>query len=360
MKIFHISNARNYSGGVAQMIFLSNGLAAKGYDTAVICQPESELAKRAGVKKIFLDMNSQIPASFALAKIISQENPDIVHCHHPKAHNIVLLASFFTKIRNIVASRRVSFPIPKHPAAFFKYRTTRNKCIVAVSEKIKSVLLAAGLKPSNIRVIYSGTDCSVFNPSVSGRGVREEFKIPGNALVIGKIANYSKWKGYNYFLDACRIISIKQSNIYFFIAGAGTDSAELKEEVNRLGIERFTKIAGFRDDMPDVIAAMDISVNASISGEGISGAIRESLAMEKPVVATDVGGNSELIKSRINGILVEHSDSSALADAILNLIKNHDDAIRMGRSGRETVLEKFSVDTMVSEHIKLYEELKNV
>jgi len=360
MKILHISNALNYSGGVAQMIFLSNGLAAKGYDTAVICHPDSELAKRASVTKIFIDMNSQIPASFAIAKIISKEKPDIVHCHHPKAHNIVLMASFLIKIPNIVASRRVSFPIPKHPASLFKYRTKRNKCIVAVSSKIKSFLVAAGVKPARIRVIYSGTDCSVFNPSISGRKIKQEFKIPENALVIGKIANYSDWKGYGYFLDACKIISLKQNNIYFFIAGSETDSTELKGEVNRRGIEQLTKIAGFRDDMPDVIAALDISVNASVSGEGISGAMRESLAMEKPVVATDVGGNSELIKSRINGILVEHSDSEALAGALLNLIKNPEEARRMGKSGRETVLEKFSVDTMVTEHIKLYKELVNV
>lgn len=358
MKIFEISNAINYSGGVAQVIFLSESLSKKnGYDITVICQKNSEIAKRTNAKKIVLDMNSQIAASLKLAKIISAEKPDIVHCHHPKAHNIILLASFFTRIPNIIATRRVSFPIPKNPVSLFKYRTKKNSKLFAVSEKIKALLIEAGVEPSKISVIYSGTDCNVFNPTISGEKIRNEFSISKNAIVIGKIANYSYWKGYNYFLDACKTITKKIDNIYFLIVGEQTDCDELKREVENRKLEKQTKIAGFRNDIPDVISAMDISVNSSIEGEGISGVIRESLSMEKPVVATDIGGNAEIIKNYETGILIEPKNPQAIVDAVIHIIKNPDAAKKMGVAGRETVIKNFSVETMISKHEKFYAEL---
>ncbi|HAX61385.1 MAG TPA: hypothetical protein DCX95_02340 [Elusimicrobia bacterium] len=360
MKIFHISNSTNYSGGVAQMLMLSDALAVKnGYDDTAVCQKESEIYERTRSKKIAVEMNSQIAAAYKLAKIIKSEKPDIVHCHHPKAHNIVLLSSFLSKIPNIVVTRRVSFPISKNPVQIYKYKTKKNKKIIAVSEKIKQNMVDIGVEPERVPVIYSGTDFGRFNPSVDGSKIRKELNIPQDAFVIGKIANYSFWKGYGFFLDACRIISEKISGCHFIIAGQNTDSAEIKRELLKRNICDKTSAMGFRNDIPELIAAFDISVNASTGGEGISGAIRESMGMEKPVIATDVGGNAEIVKNEKNGILIEPGNAQTLAEAIISFYKNSEKRKELGKNGRKTVLENFSVDAMVSKHEKIYEELMN-
>ncbi|OGS44335.1 MAG: hypothetical protein A2539_01070 [Elusimicrobia bacterium RIFOXYD2_FULL_34_15] len=358
MKIFEISNVTNYSGGAAQMIFLSEGLEKKNdFDITVVCQPDSEISKRVKTKKIELDMNSQIIASVRLAKIISKEKPGIVHCHHTKAHNIVLMASFLTKIPNIIMTRRVSFPIPKSPIYLYKYKTKKNRKLIAVSEKIKLNILDIGVEPSRVQVIHSGTDCNAFNPEISGEKIRQEFNIPKNAVVVCKISGYSHWKGFTYFLDACKKITESIDNVYFLLVGKDTDGDEISREVSKRSLERNVKMAGFRNDIPQIIAASNISVNVSVDGEGISGAIRESMAMEKPVIATDVGGNSEVVKNKENGILVEPKNSQSIADAVIYLIKNPSEAGKMGKKGRELIINNFSVDNMILKHEKLYSEL---
>ncbi len=216
-----------------------------------------------------------------------------------------------------------------------------------------------GVKPSKLIVIHSGTDCDKFNPNVCGEEIRKEFNIPNDAKVICKIANYSYWKGFNCFLDACKTVTKDADKIHFLIVGNQTNNAELSKEVKDRGLEHKTTIAGFRDDIPQIIAASDILINASIDGEGISGAIREALSMEKPVVATDVGGNAEIVKNYETGILVEPKNSFAISEAIMYFIKNPGEAKKMGQAGRKTVSENFSVDAMVSRHEKVYEELLN-
>ena len=357
MKIFEISNATNYSGGVAQMLFLSNALYKKGYDITVICQPGSDIERKAETKKIILNMNFQILAAWQLAKIVNHEKPDIIHCHHPRAHNIVLMSSFLTKIPNIIVTRRVSFTVSKNLIQVYKYNTKKNKKIIAVSEKIKQKILNIGVKPDRVSVIYSGTDFSRFNPSIDGGKIRNEFNIPRDAFVIGKVANYSFWKGYELFFDACHIVSEKINNCYFIISGQNTDSIRVKEELIKRNIYKQTVSLGFREDIPDIISAFDVSVNASTVGEGVSGAIRESMGMEKSVIATDVGGNSEIVKNGENGILIESGDAKTIAKAIMLLYENSEKRKRMGENGRKTVLENFSVEAMVSKHEQMYREL---
>ena len=124
--------------------------------------------------------------------------------------------------------------------------------------------------------------------------------------------------------------------------------------VERLGLTGRVVQAGYRTDIPEVISVLDISVNTPRAGEGLSGAVRESLAIGRPVVATDVGGNRELVRDGETGLLIPPDDARALADALARLLDDREFAERMASEGARFVRENLTVERMVEETERLY------
>ena len=112
------------------------------------------------------------------------------------------------------------------------------------------------------------------------------------------------------------------------------------ETVRETGIDKNVIFAGFRSDIFDVISAFDVSVCSATKGEGLTGAVRESLAMAKPVVSTNVAGNGEVVIHGKTGMLVPPKDNAAMAEAIIYLLENSEESLKMAQAGRELVLEK--------------------
>jgi glycosyltransferase involved in cell wall biosynthesis len=137
------------------------------------------------------------------------------------------------------------------------------------------------------------------------------------------------------------------------LIGRGTNSEELLALSKKLHLGSHFSFLGFREDIPEALAAMDILVNPALT-EGFSGVIREAMAMRKPVVATRVGGNLELVQDGINGFLVPPADAHSLAEKILYLLDHKDLALSMGDHGHLLVKEKFSIQKMIENTEQLY------
>ncbi|MFH1784217.1 MAG: glycosyltransferase family 4 protein [bacterium] len=361
MRIAQITSSVGWSGGAQQAFFLSKGLLDKGYEIKLICPPSSEIGQRAadaGIPVISLLMRQEydIVAIIKLVKILRKNKIDILHAHHPKAHALALAASKIAKTPVFIYSRRVIFHVRKGIFSQIKYKSKRTDKIVAVSKGVKKILVDYGIAPSRIEVIYSGTDVAVFTPEVKGDSIRKEFAIHDDELLVALVGNYSYYKGHTFFLEAIPSILQKAKGVKFILVGRDTDSDELKGLVDNLDIANSTILAGFRRDVPLILAAADITVNASLQ-EGFAGTIRESLAMGKAVVATDVGGNPEMVYHKKNGLLVSAGNSQALSDAIVMLLNNSDLRKEMGKNGRKLVEEEFSVKHMVDKTESLYKEL---
>jgi len=129
----------------------------------------------------------------------------------------------------------------------------------------------------------------------------------------------------------------------------------LREEASKLGIAGNVKFLGFRDDVPSLLQAMDIFVLPSLS-EGLPLSILEALALKKSVVATNVGGVSEIMEDGVNGYIVPPRNPEAIADRILMLLGRPETAVRIGQAGRKRVEGAFSLEKMVREYELLYEE----
>jgi glycosyltransferase involved in cell wall biosynthesis len=290
-----------------------------------------------------------------LASLITRHGAQVVHAHKGREQALTFWASCFTPIPALVANRGVSFPVGRLRALKYRYRTD---AVVAVSEAVRQQLLAAGVPASKLVTIHGGVDIDRFRPGIDGEGVRDELSIPSGALVIMKVAHVREWKGYDIFLRAAAIVAAAEPRAMFVGIGKGTgETPALAHLVGELRLGERMRWAGFREDLPQMLAAADICVHAATAGEGVTGAVREALAMAKPVVVTDVGGNRELVIDGETGLLVPARDPVRLAAGILTLIQQPERALTMGWTGRHMVERDFSHEVKAQRVEQLYRQI---
>jgi glycosyltransferase involved in cell wall biosynthesis len=290
-----------------------------------------------------------------LASLITRHGAQVVHAHKGREQALTFWASCFTPIPALVANRGVSFPVGRLRALKYRYRTD---AVVAVSEAVRQQLLAAGVPASKLVTIHGGVDIDRFRPGIDGEGVRDELNIPSGALVIMKVAHVREWKGYDIFLRAAAIVAAAEPRAMFVGIGKGTgETPALAHLVGELRLGERMRWAGFREDLPQMLAAADICVHAATAGEGVTGAVREALAMAKPVVVTDVGGNRELVIDGETGLLVPARDPVRLAAGILTLIQQPERALTMGWTGRHMVERDFSHEVKAQRVEQLYRQI---
>ena len=358
MRVLHVQECPSFGGGSVQLLELSVGLVERGHEAHIATARGNELwnrAEAAGLPLTAVETRSELnrAAIGRLVGTILGRRIDLVNAHAAHAHSLGLVAAALTG-RPFVLTRRVSFPPRDNYGSRLKYTSRGVTRIIAVSEAIRDVLVRYGVDPARVDVVYSGTDPGDFE-GANGESVRREFGVPPGARLVGKLANrYHNWKGHDTFVEAARLVLRERDNVFFAAVGEHTNDERMRALVDEAGVaERFIA-AGHRTDVPAVLNAFDISVNASRAGEGLSGAVRESLAAGRPVVATDVGGNREIIEDGVTGRLVPPRESSALATAILELLDDAAKADRMAEAGRDLVRQEFTVDRMVERTLAVY------
>lgn len=364
MKILEITNSGALSGGVFQMLELTKSLVKMGHDVTIACRPDSKIKKKAiklNMKLIEFPLlrDIDIKSMYHLYKHLKSEQYDVVHAHHPKAHMIAMIATFFAKTPVFVVSRRVSFSIKEGKGILnpLKYTFGRIDMILSVANAIRELLIREGVKPDKVRTVYSGTDPERFNPETVTDSVRKELGLKADDIVITKVGHYSRWKGHGCFFDAARRVLEHNKDVKFILAGNGTHRDIVKEKLEELGIVDSFYRLGMRSDVPEILKASDIAVNAADRGEGLSGSLREALFMGLPVVASDIAGNREVCIPEKTGILFPMKDYAALADALITLVDSPDMRADMSRNGRELMADEFTVDAMVKKTLAIYEEL---
>ncbi|MGQ3720245.1 glycosyltransferase family 4 protein [Natrialba aegyptia] len=201
-------------------------------------------------------------------------------------------------------------------------------------------------------IFHKGIDTSEFDPrQFEGTREEEEFRI-------GTAASISPRKGLGYLIDALPTILAEKENVTLSIAGKPPDGGKeykerLKERVHRHNIEDHVEFIGWIDDMPHFLNTLDVFVLPSLN-EGIPGSVREALAMEVPVVATDVGGTSNVVIDGQNGYLIEPEDTTAIIQPVLSLLDNPSKRSSMGKRGREIIQELFSIENYNSQYEQFF------
>ena len=208
-----------------------------------------------------------------------------------------------------------------------------------------------------IEVIYSGTDTARFHPGVDGSGIRRELGLGPQLFLITQIGTRS-WKGNDDVLDAMAKVAPRLPPARLLFVGArGGKAQALQEQAAARGLAGVVSVFPYREDIPEILAASDVSVDASYEGLGLTGTLRESLAVGTPVIGTDIEGNPEIVLHGQTGLLVPPRDPGALADALLAIATDPERARAMGRAGRALVEAKFSTAVKVERTESLYRRL---
>ncbi|MFH1689835.1 MAG: glycosyltransferase [Candidatus Eisenbacteria bacterium] len=360
--ILHVIEAPLWTGAVAQTFETALGLRKRGHDVALVTTPGSILWERAaarGLELIGMNLRSELnPAAILrLSSIILRRRVDVVHAHRAHAHTIGLVAAWLTR-RPFVVSRHTALRPRDNLGSRVKYRARAVTKIVAVSRAVADVLVDYGVRPDRLTVIHDGIDPDLFGAEGRDSGVLEELGLSAGALVVCKVANaYGASKGHDTFLAAARRISSEMPDARFLLVGKGTDSEKMRDAVGRHGLEALVTLAGYRPDVPDILAAADVLVNCPTTREGLSVVVLESMATGLPVVATDVGGIPEIVRDGETGLLVPPGDPVALARAVCTMLTDASLAARLSEAGTRLVREEFSVDRMVESTEDLYRRI---
>lgn len=221
--------------------------------------------------------------------------------------------------------------------------------VIAISEKIAALLIEGGVQGEKIRVIYSGVDIA----SLENRPVpTERTSVP----VVGMVAALEERKGHRFLVEAAAELKREGQRLHYKVAGNGPEREKLRELAVALGLQEEIEFVGFVSDVAAFLASIDLFVLPSLF-EGLGVAALEAMAAGKPVIATEVGGLSELVEDRRTGLVVPPGDAHALARAIGELVSQDDLMRELGENGRRRVAERFTMERMARQNEAYYYEL---
>jgi glycosyltransferase involved in cell wall biosynthesis len=355
--ILHTEASRGLGGQEIRILAEARWLRAHGWGVLVACQPESPLlaeARTASMPVVPVRMRGalDLPALVALRRLMKARGVDLVHTHSSVDSWLGALAAKSLRLR-VVRSRHVSIRILPRRALVYRLADR----IITSGEAVRTLVVGAGIPREHVVSIPPGVDTARFHAGVSGKTVRDELGIGAGQPLVGLVANIRGSKGHNVFLDAAREVLARRPDTRFLIVGDGVGYDEVRGRVRDTGLDAAVTLTGFRRDIPEVMAALDVLVLPSLRSEATSQVIPQAFAVGTPVVASTVGGNPELVRDGETGRLVPPGDPRALAEAILELVGDPERARRLGRAGQRLARDRWSIDASMARTAQVYTEL---
>jgi glycosyltransferase involved in cell wall biosynthesis len=360
MFALHIDTARTWRGGQNQCLLTVMGLRSLGHRAALVAHPDGELRRRAveGLDLIPIGARNEMDfsAGWRLARVLRSERPQVVHAHDPHGVAMASLAiSFNVKLPPpfVVASRRVDFPLKTHAFSRWKYRQV--DLFICASDAIRRVVQRQCLDAERLVTVHEGIDLDHVDAAPKA-DLHAELWLPHRAPVVGNIGALVGHKGQRHLVEAAALVLRQLPDVRFVIAGEGELRGEIEAQIRHLGLEKHVLLTGFRPDVLSLLKAFDVFVMSSTT-EGLGTSILDAMACHRAVVGTEVGGIPEVVENGSTGLLVPAANPSAMAAAIVKLLKDPELRAKLGDAGRRRVEREFTVEQMVRATLAAYETL---
>ncbi len=357
LKILHVDPERNWGGGEAQVVGMLKCLAAKGHQNDLVAHPNGLLiAKCAGLAQrchaVVVRNELDLRCVPGLRRLIRASGYDIVHFHTKRAHALSLWLPRGKSKPKYVVTRRMDYPERRNAYTSHLYNR-RVDGVVAISQSIAGLLIAAGADRKKLRLIPDGVDIHQFYDASSAPRPAQS---TAGVTVIGSVGILEERKGHRFLLKALARLKSKGVRLRYRIAGAGSLRQQLERDTASLGLQDDVEFLGFVQDTAAFLGGIDLFIMPSLF-EGLGVAALEAMAAGKPVIASRVGGLAESVIDDVTGLLFAPGDDAQLADAIEKLHREPARALALGRQGRERVERHFSLEQMVTKNEAFYYDL---
>ena len=360
-------------------------LEKQGLTVECVCPEDKETAELQAAGIIIhslpidrkIDPMSNYQCVMRLAKLMRKGGYDVVHVHNPVASILGRVAARLAGIKKVIYTSHGLFIhdlTPPLPYTFFwsaeVFASQLTNLIFSVNREDIQRLSIPILCPEN-RFAYLGSvgvDIKDFDPRRITLGLqnnlRQEFKIPEDAFpIVGTIGRINEKKGSLFFIEAIHQLQAKYPNIHTLIIGEEVSSDpdgcqnKAQQQIYDLNLENNITLTGYRDDIPELLSLMDAFCLPTFAHEGLPSAVIEAMAMEKPVVASNIRGCREAIINQETGFIIPPRNTDALANALDFLLANPEQAKQMGVRGRQRVLENYSMDLVLQRLHQGYQAL---
>jgi glycosyltransferase involved in cell wall biosynthesis len=367
MNLLQIRPRIEIGGASEYLLTLGEGLTERGHNVVVV-SGGGELGERA--RRFSSRYVDTVPLSSLIARrtelrqvanlarsvhevarIVRDERVDIIHSHHRFAALVSRIVSTLTGVPLVSAMHEL------RRDARALTRLGLGQRVVTLSEMMRIFVIETyGVDSERVRVIPMGIDMPAPICAARREELRTDLGLRAGDPVIGCVARLVGRKGHAYLVDAMRDVSKTHPQARLLLVGDGDKRPALETAVLELGLEANVLFLGFRPDVADLLELVDFTVLPSLQEEfGL--VLLESLAHERPVVATSIGAIGEIVKTGENGFLVPPHDGEALARSIRAMIDDPGAAREMGKRGRELVERRYTKQTFLDETEALYRDL---
>ncbi len=298
-----------------------------------------------------LDVN----ALFSLIKYIKDNKIDLLCLHGYKSTIFGFIAAKLNGCQAISFSR--GYTAENSKIKFYEWleRKFLNHLngIISVSYGQEGKLKNFGIQFKNKWVVHNSVSTKEIKKQFCRNDILKILNLPSEARLIVSAGRLSPEKGHRFFIEAISLISELPDDYYFILCGDGVCLSDLQTEAKRLGVIDKCRFPGFLRNVQDLFSVMEFMVLPSLT-EGLPNVVLEAFSSSKSVVATSVGGVPELVEDNYNGLLVSHSDSKALANAIEKFIHNPELTEKFGKQGYKKVESQFSFEIQTKKLEKIY------
>ena len=293
-----------------------------------------------------------IISGIRIGRLAAKIGASIIHCHTALAHSLGIIAAIVHNCR-LVVTRRVDFPLRSAGFSLWKYR--RAGGILAISSRIRDILLQAGIPEDKVTLAPSGVIFKDNPYQTNILQLQNELGISQDDKVIGTVAALVGHKDYPTLLKAFKIILSRYPNIWLLALGEGGDRSQLESLAAKLDIARRVKFLGFKQNVDDYFGIFDVYVQSSRL-EGLCSSLIEAMHHRLPIAAASAGGIPDLIEDGVTGLLSAPEDYENLAESILKLLENPALGKRLGEAAKLKSYH-FSAENMVNRTEAVYLKL---
>ena len=365
IRVVYFHEGNQFGGAERSLLNLASRLDQNTFDPAFICGTDGLFTDHLLSLSINFMVQPFPPIKphklFDVAKTYSgllglcqRLRPQIIHANSPRTNFYSGLAGHKLNIPVVWHARNLLAPGQRwDPDKFFSFMP---KVIICNSKAI------AKRFNKKAATIMNGVDLKKFNPKTDKHNFLEKYHIPDDHQVVMMTSRICPGKGHETFLEAAQRVKQAQDKVFFVIVGDVPDEneigrlARLKELCEELDLSSHVVFTGFIEDIPQALAACDLFILAA-EAEPCGRVLFEAMAMGKPVIATNTGGTPEIVEDHQTGRLLPPGNPELLADAILNLLNQPEEAKAMGEKGRQRVTDHFSIEKHVRETEKIYKAI---